>query len=51
MIVEEAAEGTLVTFTENGFDALPEDRRTAAREGNEGGWDAQTRLLAGYLAA
>ncbi|GAB3401326.1 hypothetical protein GCM10027515_09870 [Schumannella luteola] len=51
VIVEEAAEGTLVTFTENGFDALPEDRRTAAREGNEGGWDAQTRLLAGYLAA
>jgi uncharacterized protein YndB with AHSA1/START domain len=41
--------GVRVTITEDGFDSLPPDHRAAAREGNDGGWDAQTRLLAGYL--
>ena len=39
-----------VTITEDGFSALPEGTRDEAREGNDGGWEAQTRLLAGYLA-
>ena len=42
------ADGVLVTITEDGFDALPKDLRGAARDGNDGGWDAQTRLLATY---
>jgi len=39
-----------VTMTEDGFDELPEEVRATAREDNAGGWAAQTRLLAGYLA-
>ncbi|MFH8252656.1 SRPBCC family protein [Microbacterium sp. B2969] len=47
----EEGDGVRVTITEDGFDALPAEQRDAAREGNDGGWDAQTRLLAGYLAS
>lgn len=43
------ADGVLVTITEDGFDALPADVRTASRDGNDSGWEAQTRLLAGYV--
>ena len=42
--------GVHVTVTEDGFDQLPDDTRASAREGNDGGWKAQTRLLATYLA-
>ncbi|TPX03752.1 hypothetical protein FJ656_15520, partial [Schumannella luteola] len=49
--LDEVADGTRVTITEDGFDELPEELRDAAREGNDGGWEAQTRLLASYLAA
>ncbi len=45
----EQSEGVLVTITEDGFDALPADMRSDARDGNDGGWDAQTRLLAAYV--
>lgn len=40
-----------VTISEDGFGALPDDIRGQARDGNDGGWDAQTRLLAAYLRA
>jgi uncharacterized protein YndB with AHSA1/START domain len=49
-LFEQAESGIRVTMTEDGFDELPEELRGPAREGNEGGWAAQTRLLAGYLA-
>jgi uncharacterized protein YndB with AHSA1/START domain len=42
-------ERTRVTITEDGFDGLPSEMRDTAREGNAGGWEAQTRLLAEYL--
>ena len=34
--------GTLVTVTETGFDALPEDRRASYRRDNTEGWEIQT---------
>ncbi len=42
-------ERTRVTITEDGFDRLPSELRDEARDGNAGGWEAQTRLLAEYL--
>lgn len=50
LLLEQVDGGVRVTMTEDGFDQLPEDVRGSAREGNDGGWAAQTRLLAGYLA-
>lgn len=43
--------GTLLTVTESGFDALPEERRFEAFHMNEGGWEAQMRNIAGHLDA
>ncbi|MDL2406698.1 SRPBCC family protein [Rhizobium calliandrae] len=42
--------GTLLTITESGFEQLPLDRRTAARDGNDAGWAHQTKLIEKYLA-
>lgn len=42
--------GTRLTISEQGFAALPPDRRTAARDGNDAGWGHQTRLIEKYLA-
>ncbi len=44
------ADGTMLTITESGFDALPPARRATAFEGNEGGWTIQLQLVAKYLA-
>ena len=41
--------GVELTITEAGFDALEPNLRDAAREQNDGGWEAQTRLIARYL--
>ena len=48
--LEEAPEGTRLTITESGFDALPLERRAKAFTENEGGWVAQLSLIAKYLA-
>lgn len=48
--LEEVAEGTRLTITESGFDALPLERRAKAFTENEGGWEAQLALVAKYLA-
>jgi uncharacterized protein YndB with AHSA1/START domain len=48
--LEPVEEGIRLTITESGFDAVPLARRARAFEGNEGGWDHQTRLIAKYLA-
>lgn len=47
---EEVPEGTRLTITESGFDALPPERRAKAFAENEGGWEAQLSLVAKYLA-
>ena len=36
-----AGEGTRLTVTESGFDAIPAERRDEALRMNEGGWEAQ----------
>lgn len=48
--LEEVADGTLLTVTESGFDGIPLERRAEAFEMNEGGWEAQMRLIEKYLA-
>lgn len=48
--LEEAADGTRLTITESGFDAIPLTRRAEVFEGNRQGWDAQAGLIAKYLA-
>lgn len=46
-----AAEGTLVTVTESGFDKLPLERRAKAFETNSGGWAAQLDNIARHVHA
>lgn len=41
--------GTLVTVTETGFAALPEDRRVSMLRSNTEGWDIQTVNLKRYV--
>ena len=40
---------TLLTITESGFDKIPATRRAEALKANDGGWEAQTRLIEKYL--
>src|SRR6202011_5999200 len=40
----------LLTIVESGFDAIPAARRSAAFEGNSGGWAKQVELVRKYLA-
>jgi uncharacterized protein YndB with AHSA1/START domain len=42
-------EGTVLTVTESGFDAIPIERRAKAFRANEGGWAAQMGLIRKYL--
>jgi uncharacterized protein YndB with AHSA1/START domain len=48
--LEEQAGGTLLAFSEAGFDRIPLARRAAAFTANEGGWAKQTTLIEKYLA-
>lgn len=48
--LEDAPDGTLLTITESGFDQLPPARRAEAYASNEGGWQAQLKLIDKYLA-
>jgi uncharacterized protein YndB with AHSA1/START domain len=43
--LEPAAEGTLLTIVESGFDRVPAHRRERAFRMNEGGWAAQAENL------
>jgi len=47
--LEEVAGGTKLTLVESGFDALPQERRRAAYEGNEKGWTMQMESIQRYL--
>jgi uncharacterized protein YndB with AHSA1/START domain len=49
-MLEESPDGVLLTVTESGFDSIPLERRAAAFAANEGGWEAQMKLIEGYLA-
>jgi len=48
--LEQVSEGTRLTITESGFEALSLERRAKAFADNEGGWEAQLSLVAKYLA-
>ncbi len=47
--LDEVVEGTKLTITESGFDAIPLARRAEAFRMNEGGWDEQARNIAAYV--
>ena len=44
-----APEGTMLTITESGFDAIPIERRATAFSNNEHGWTLQLTLIEKYL--
>ena len=43
--LEEAGDGTRLTVTESGFDAIPEKHRAQAFMRNEGGWTSQVENI------
>lgn len=48
-VLDDHADGTLLTITESGFDSIPVDKRAAAFTSNEEGWTIQCRLIGKYL--
>jgi uncharacterized protein YndB with AHSA1/START domain len=48
--LDEVAQGVRLTITESGFERVPAARRAQAIADNSGGWEAQTGLIAKYLA-
>ena len=48
--LEEEPDGTKLTISESGFDRIPLERRLKAFAANEQGWEAQSQLIAKYLA-
>lgn len=49
--LEPTANGTKLTITESGFDALPAHRRAENYRGNEGGWAEQLRNIKAHVEA
>ena len=49
--LEDTAEGTLLTVTESGFQALPAARQGFAHEANSGGWEEQLRNIERHVAS
>ena len=49
--LEKTATGTLLVFTESGFDAIPAARRDEAFRKNSGGWAAQLKNVETYVAS
>jgi uncharacterized protein YndB with AHSA1/START domain len=47
--LKEIENGTRLTVTETGFDALPAERRPIALRMNTGGWEEQMRNIKDYL--
>ncbi len=50
-MLERAGEGTRLTVTESGFDALPAERRDIALRMNEGGWTQQVQNIKAHVEA
>jgi len=48
--LDEVAEGTRLSISESGFDAIPIARRAEAFRMNQGGWDEQARNVEAYVA-
>ena len=48
--LEEAAEGTLLTVVESGFDRVPPGRRAEAFRANSEGWDIQVQNIRRHVA-
>lgn len=48
-VLTETREGTELKITESGFDQVPLERRAEAFKANDGGWAAQSQLIAKYL--
>jgi uncharacterized protein YndB with AHSA1/START domain len=51
LALEPAPEGTRLTVTESGFDAIPAARRARAFEMNDAGWAQQMENIARYVHA
>ncbi len=47
--IVDADGGVLLTIVESGFEGIPLERRAKVFEMNEGGWEAQTKLIEAYL--
>ncbi|HEY6457184.1 MAG TPA: SRPBCC family protein [Steroidobacteraceae bacterium] len=47
--LRKAAEGTVLTIVESGFDRVPAQRRERAFRMNEGGWTAQAESIRNYI--
>ena len=48
-VLEEVADGILLTVTESGFDQIPLARRAKAFTANEGGWGVMVKVVEQYL--
>lgn len=48
-LLEPAADGTMLTIVESGFDGVPAARRLRAFRMNEGGWAGQAKNLRKYV--
>lgn len=48
--LEKSSKGTILTLTESGFEALPDDRRPDAFRGNDSGWTEQMKNIETYVA-
>ncbi len=48
-VLEERADGVLLTVIESGFDAIPLPRRAEAFRANEGGWAMVVNLVRNYV--
>ncbi|MCU1259339.1 MAG: Activator of Hsp90 ATPase 1 family protein, partial [Bryobacterales bacterium] len=48
-VLEEAADGVMLTVTESGFDGIPLARRAKAFTANEQGWGMVVKLIEEYL--
>jgi uncharacterized protein YndB with AHSA1/START domain len=48
-VLEEVADGTMLTVTESGFDRIPPARRAKAFTANEQGWGMVVKLIQEYL--
>ena len=49
-LLEEMADGVMLTVTESGFDQIPLARRAKAFTANEQGWGMVVHLIEEYLA-
>lgn len=49
-LLEDNANGVLLTICETGFDKLPSSRRVAAFNANDQGWAMQIKLIEKYIA-